>query len=79
MHYHFSAGGDICLSLKSEIIKKRIPARVIDGNPGRDEKKDERLKQLGVTFLRFDNMEVMHQPDKVLEKIERWNDKNAKK
>jgi very-short-patch-repair endonuclease len=48
------------------------------GNPGRDKKKDKRLKELGVTVLRFDDMEVRHQLDNVLEKIEKWIDENAK-
>lgn len=42
------------------------------GNPERDKKKDERLNGLGVTVLRFDDMEVVHQLDKVIEKIEKW-------
>ena len=49
------------------------------GNPDRDKKKDKRLKELGVTVLRFDDMEVRYQLDKVLEKIEKWVDDNAKK
>jgi len=48
------------------------------GNPERDKKKERRLKELGVTVLRFDDMEVRHQLDKVLEKIEKWIDENAK-
>jgi very-short-patch-repair endonuclease len=48
------------------------------GNLERDKKKDNRLKELGVTVLRFDDMEVIHQLDKVLEKIEKWIDENAK-
>lgn len=48
------------------------------GNPEKDRKKDKRLNELGVKVLRFDDMEVVHQLDKVLEKIERWIDENAK-
>ena len=48
------------------------------GNPERDKKKDNRLKELGVTVLRFDDMDVRYQLDKVLEKIEMWIDENAK-
>ena len=49
------------------------------GNIERDKKKDKRLNKLGVTVLRFDDMEVRHQLDKVLEKIEQWIDENCKK
>jgi very-short-patch-repair endonuclease len=48
------------------------------GNPDRDKRKDERLSELGVTVLRFDDMEVRYQLDKVLEKIEKWIDENSK-
>jgi very-short-patch-repair endonuclease len=48
------------------------------GNPERDKKKDNRLMELGVTVLRFDDMEVVHQLDRVIEKIEKWIDENAK-
>lgn len=48
------------------------------GNPEKDRKKEKRLNELGVKVLRFDDMEVVHQLDKVLEKIERWIDENAK-
>jgi very-short-patch-repair endonuclease len=47
------------------------------GNPERDKKKDTRLGELGVTVLRFDDMEVVHQLDKVIEKIEKWIDENT--
>jgi very-short-patch-repair endonuclease len=49
------------------------------GNPERDEKKYKRLNELGVTVLRFDDMHVRHQLDKVLEAIENWIDENAQK
>jgi very-short-patch-repair endonuclease len=42
------------------------------GNPERDKKKDKRLEELGITVLRFDDMEVVHQLDKVIDKIEKW-------
>ena len=48
------------------------------GNERRDEKKDKRLNELGVAVLRFEDMEIKHSLDKVLEKIEQWIDKNAK-
>jgi very-short-patch-repair endonuclease len=49
------------------------------GNTERDKKKDKRLNELGVTILRFDDMEVRHQLDKVIEKIEKWIDENGRK
>lgn len=49
------------------------------GNTERDKKRDRRLKELGVTVLRFDDLDVRHQLDKVLEAIEKWIDENAGK
>ena len=46
------------------------------GNEKRDEKKDKRLNELGVTVLRFDDMEVVHNLDKVLDSIQRWIERN---
>ena len=46
-------------------------------NEKRDEKKDKHLKELGVTVLRFDDMEVRHQLEKVVKKIEEWIDENS--
>lgn len=48
------------------------------GNPERDNKKDIKLKELGVTVLRFDDLDVRHKLDKVLEAIEKWIDENTK-
>jgi very-short-patch-repair endonuclease len=47
------------------------------GNPERDKKKDKRLNELGVTVLRFDDLDVRHKLDKVLEAIEKWIDENT--
>jgi len=49
------------------------------GNPERDKKKDKRLKELGVTVLRFDDMEVKYRLDNVINRIEKWIDENSKK
>jgi len=46
------------------------------GNRDKDIRKDERLNKLGVTVLRFDDMEIVHGLDKVLEAIEKWIDDN---
>ena len=46
------------------------------GNPERDKKKDNRLKKLGVTVLRFDDLDVRYKLDKVLQAIEKWIDEN---
>lgn len=48
------------------------------GNEEKDVKKDTRLKELGVTVLRFDDMEIKYSLEKVLEAIEKWIDENAK-
>ncbi|MDY0082560.1 MAG: endonuclease domain-containing protein [Ignavibacteriaceae bacterium] len=47
------------------------------GNAERDAKKDKRLRELGVTVLRFDDMEVIYQLDEVIKKIEKWVDENT--
>lgn len=44
------------------------------GNPEKDKRKDKRLNELVVTVLRFDDMDVVHQLDKVIDKIEKWID-----
>lgn len=49
------------------------------GNPERDRKKEQRLNKLGVTVLRFDDMDVRHQLDKVIKTIENWIDENSNK
>ena len=46
------------------------------GNEKRDEEKDKRLNELGVSVLRFDDMQVRHQLDKVIKEIEEWVDEN---
>jgi very-short-patch-repair endonuclease len=48
------------------------------GKSKKDEKRDSRLKALGVTVLRFDDLDVVHKLDKVVESIEKWVDENAK-
>ena len=48
------------------------------GNTDKDKKKDRRLNELGVTVLRFDDLDVVYKLDKVLEKIEEWIDANEK-
>ena len=47
------------------------------GNEKRDEKRDKRLNQLGVTVLRFDDMDVRYNLVKVLESIEKWIDERV--
>jgi len=48
------------------------------GNKEKDKRKDKRLSKLGVTVLRFDDLDIVYKLDKVLEKIEKWIDENAK-
>ncbi len=47
------------------------------GNEADDKKKDKRLNSLGVTVLRFDDLEVRHNTNKVLKVIEDWISKNT--
>ncbi|HQF41260.1 MAG TPA: DUF559 domain-containing protein [Ignavibacteriaceae bacterium] len=47
------------------------------GNTIRDIKKDKRLNELGVTVLRFDDMEVIYQLAEVIRKIEKWIDEHT--
>ena len=42
------------------------------GNEESDLRRQNRLEQLGVSFLRFDDMEVRHNLDRVLKGIEEW-------
>jgi len=49
------------------------------GNEKRDKARDRRLKQLGITVLRFDDLEVRYNPDKVLKTIAKWIDEHTKK
>ena len=42
----------------------------------KDEKMEKRLNELGVTVLRFDDLDIVHKLDKVIEKIEKWIDEN---
>jgi len=48
------------------------------GNREKDQKREKRLNELGVTVLRFDDMEIVYELDKVLRKIEEWIDENTK-
>jgi very-short-patch-repair endonuclease len=45
----------------------------------KDKAKDVRLKQLGVSVLRFDDLDVRYNLEKVLNSIEIWIDENTKK
>ena len=47
------------------------------GNEEKDLKRDNRLNELGVTVLRFDDLDVRYKLNNVLEKIEKWIDENA--
>ncbi len=45
----------------------------------KDEARDKRLNEIGVTVLRFDDTELRYNLEKVLETIEKWIDENVKK
>ena len=47
------------------------------GKENKDEVRDKRLNQLGVTVLRFDDLDVRYDLEKVLEKIEEWIKENT--
>jgi very-short-patch-repair endonuclease len=49
------------------------------GIEGRDVLRDKRLKQLGVTVLRFDDTEMRCDVEKVVNAIEKWIDENTKR
>ena len=46
------------------------------GNEKKDAKRDKRLNELEVTVLRFDDLEVRHNTEGVLNKIEGWIEEN---
>ena len=47
------------------------------GNEEKDKRKDKRLNELGITVLRFDDMEIVYELDMVLKRIEKWIDENT--
>ena len=47
------------------------------GNEEADIKRDRRLNELGVTVLRFDDLDIIYQLDNVLKKIELWIEKHT--
>jgi very-short-patch-repair endonuclease len=49
------------------------------GNEKADKRRERRLNKLGVTVLRFDDMEIVYELDEVLKKIEQWIEENANK
>ena len=49
------------------------------GNEERDLARQNKLEQYGITFLRFDDLDVKFHIDKVLKSIEEWIEKNATK
>jgi len=42
------------------------------GNEAKDKRRDKRLNNFGVTVLHFDDLEVRHNTEGVLEKLEEW-------
>ena len=44
------------------------------GNEKKDEKRQQKIENNGIEFLRFDDLEVVHNLDGVLKKIEKWID-----
>lgn len=48
------------------------------GKEYKDKLKDKRLNKFGITVLRFDDLDVRHKLEQVLQTIEKWIDENAK-
>jgi len=48
------------------------------GNENKDQKRDKRLKELGIAVLRFDDLEVRHHAEFILDEIEQWITENQK-
>jgi len=46
------------------------------GNGEHDVQRQNKIEQFGISFLRFDDMEVQHNLDGVLKKIEEWIEKH---
>jgi very-short-patch-repair endonuclease len=44
------------------------------GNEEHDKKRQKRLEEFGISFLRFDDMEIRHNLDGVIKRIEEWID-----
>lgn len=44
------------------------------GNESKDERRQKKLEKLGIQFLRFDDLEVVHNLEGVLKRIEKWID-----
>lgn len=42
------------------------------GNEEHNEERQKKIEQFGVSFLRFDDLEIRHNLDGVLKKIEAW-------
>ena len=47
------------------------------GNLKADKRREKRLNKVGVTVLRFDDMEIVYELDEVVKKIERWIEENT--
>jgi very-short-patch-repair endonuclease len=48
------------------------------GYEERDLRRQKKLEQFGITFLRFDDLDIKFHIDVVLKTIEKWIDENAK-
>ncbi len=49
------------------------------GNEKRDERRQQRIEKYGIRFLRFDDLDVVHNLDGVIRKIEKWIDEYEKR
>ena len=49
------------------------------GNEKRDEKRQKKIEKYGIEFLRFDDLDVVHNLDGVIKEIEKWIEKYEKR
>ena len=49
------------------------------GNEEHDKERQEKLESCGINFLRIDDMEIRHNLDEVVKRIEEWIDEYEKK
>lgn len=49
------------------------------GNEERDNKRQKRLEEFGISFLRFDDLDVRYNLDVVIKRIEEWVDEYEKR
>lgn len=77
MGYDFDRQKPIDNFIVDFYCKKLMLAIEVDGEShygkeDKDAKRDKRLGEFGVSVLRFDNLDVIHNTEDVLNRIEEW-------